>query len=338
MATIRDVAKRAGVAPITVSRVLNNTGYISEDTRARVEAAIRELHYIPNTLSRSLRFKKTNTIALFVSDITNPFWTTITRGVEDAGSEEGYSVILCNTDENQHKLESYVNLLLQRQADGFLIVPISSDPRVVQSIQKRDIPVVVLDRPLPDVEVDVVRSDSEGGAYELVKYLIGLGHRRIVMFSGPLEIATSSQRFAGYQRALVEHGMSPDPNLLMLGEFKQESGYRMAQHMLASVVPRPTAVFAGNNLIAVGILRALYEAGLRVPDDISVVTFDDLPLVPQPFLTLAAQAPYELGRRAAKLLIAQIMGREAPGNRQIVLPVELVVRQSCMRITPANAP
>ncbi len=330
MATIHDVAKLAGVAPITVSRVVNNVGYVREDTRARVEAAIQELQYIPNNSARSLRSKKTNTLALIVSDITNPFWTTVTRGVEDASSDDGLSVILCNTDEKQAKLENYVNIMLQKQIDGFLIVPISSNPQVVRHIQRRKVPVVVLDRPLHDVEVDAVWSDNEGGTYQLIKYLIQLGHTRIAMLSGISEIATSQQRIAGYKRALHEHNLTQDDSLLIHGEFKHESGYQVTRQCMESIQPRPTALFCGNNLIAVGAFKALYDLGLRVPEDISVVTFDDMPFTAtQPFVTAAAQSPYELGWQAAKLLIAQVSGKEPSGNRQIVLPVELLIRESC---------
>ncbi len=328
MVTIRDVAKRAGVAPITVSRVINNASYISDETRERVEAAIKELHYIPNALSQSLRFKKTNTIALIVSDITNPFWTTVTRGVEDASSEGGLSVILCNTDERQDKLESYVKLLLQRQTDGFLLVPINSDASLIHRIQRREIPLVVLDRPLPGV--DVVRSDSEGGAHAMTHYLLGLGHRRIAMLTGPLTIATSHQRLSGYQRALNDLGLSPDETLVIEGQFKQEAGYSMVKTLFDRVNPPPTALFAGNNLIAVGAMRALYELGLNIPDDISVVTFDDLPFFfGQPFLTLVAQSPYQLGWQAAKRLIDHINDTGDRTPIELVLPVELTVRSSC---------
>ncbi|MBC8170571.1 MAG: substrate-binding domain-containing protein, partial [Anaerolineae bacterium] len=304
-------------------------GYVGDETRIRVEQAIAELQYIPNTLSQSLRFKKTNTIALIVSDITNPFWTTVTRGVEDATSEHGLSVILCNTDEKQDKLENYVNLLLQRQTDGFLLVPINSNPGVVERIKTRNVPVVVLDRSMPDVEVDVVRSDSEGGSYELVNYLISLGHRRIAMLSGPPVIATSRQRVIGYQHALQANGMPLDENLMLYGEFKQEAGYRMLKQVIQTAPP-PTAIYAGNNLIALGALKALYEMGLRIPEDISVVTFDDLPffLPPNPFLTLAAQSPYELGKQAAQKLITRLAGQGSSEYQEIVLPVEIIIRQS----------
>ena len=168
MPTIRDVAKRAGVAPITVSRVINNSGYVSAKTRARVEAAVKELGYVPNRLARSLRLKRTHTLALVVTDITNPFWTTVVRGVEDAANKAGFTVILCNTDESEAKQDAYLQVLLQKQVDGILFVPASSAAEPVKRVQKQGVPIVVLDRQVPDAQVDVVRGDSEGGAYLLV--------------------------------------------------------------------------------------------------------------------------------------------------------------------------
>lgn len=338
MPTIRDVAKRAGVAPITVSRVINNSGYVSEEARLRVQEAIQALQYIPNALSQSLRFKKTNTIALIVSDITNPFWTTVTRGVEDASSEHGFSVILCNTDEKQAKLENYVNMLLQRQTDGFLLVPTSSDVEVVRKIQRQRAPLVVVDRSLTGIEVDVVRSDSEGGAYAMTQYLIGLGHRRIAMLAGPEGISTSQHRVMGYKRAYQDAGLPMDAALISYGGYDSESGYQRTLQLMQQVSVRPTALFAGNNVIAVGVMHALYHLGLPVPEAMSVAGFDDMPLslLAEPFLTVVAQSPYQLGVQATRLLIDLLMGREKPDNREVVLPVELIIRQSC-RMTTADA-
>jgi LacI family transcriptional regulator len=336
MPTIRDVAHRAGVAPITVSRVINNTGYISDETRARVEAAIAELQYVPNSLSQSLRFKKTNTISLIVSDITNPFWTVVTRGAEDASSERGLNVILCNSDENESKQDRYVNVLLQRQTDGFLLVPASNNGAVVKRIKSQRVPLVVIDRQMRDVEVDIVRCDSEGGAFHLTQYLLNLGHRRIAILTGPQDISTSEQRVTGYKNALRANGLTVDERLIHYGHYNQDAGYDMANKIIQDTSsPRPTALFAGNNLIAIGILKALDHLGLQVPEDISVVSFDDLPLglLTKPFLTVMAQSAYQVGYQAAQLLLKQIAGEEEAGNRDMVLPVELIERQSCRALT-----
>ena len=327
--------KRADVAPITVSRVVNNSGYVSAGTRQRVETAILELNYIPNTLAQSLRYQKTNTITLLVSDITNSFWTTVTRGVEDVCNRHDFNLILCNTDESQEKLEKYVNLQLERQTDGFLLVPTSDDSQMVMHIIQNHVPVVVLDRALPDVQVSTVRSDSDGGAYQLTKYLIGLGHRRIGMLSGPETIFTSEQRVSGYKRALQEAGIPVDGALIFYAGYTQKAGYEMANHVLSDIQPAPTALFAGNNFIAIGILWALKDLKLRVPEDISLVSFDDLPFDPthEPFVTVAAQDPYQLGVSAAERLIQQIFEQNADAVvDELILPVEILIRKSCRPI------
>ena len=333
MPTIRDVARRAGVAPITVSRVINNSGYVSERTRQRVEKAIAELNYVPNALAQGLRFNKTNVIALVLSDVTNPFWTTVARGTEDASSEENYSVILCNTDEDVAKHDKYAQLLLRRQVDGFLLVPVSNTVDTIRFIQQQGVSLVILDRQMPGISVDIVRADSEGGAYELTRYLIELGHRHIAILSGPEIISTSTQRVAGYKRALQDAHLKVDPELISFGKFYQDSGYERTVKLLA-LSRRPTAIFAGNNFIAIGVMKALYESGLQIPEDMSVVGFDDLPpgLLVRPFLTVADQPAYEMGYRATKLLLERIANSGKPSYQEIVLPTQLVIRQSCRSI------
>jgi LacI family transcriptional regulator len=329
MPTIRDVAKRAGVAPITVSRVINNSGYVSIETRARVTAAIDELGYVPNRLARSLRLKRTNTLALVVTDITNPFWTTVVRGVEDAANAAGFTVILCNTDESEAKQDAYLQVLLQKRVDGILFVPASSAAEPVDRVQKQGVPIVVLDRRVPGARVDVVRGDSEGGAYLLVRHLLDLGHRRIVALSGPETVSTAVERVAGYRRALREAGLGEDAGQVYYGQFTQRFGYQATREALQQT-PKPTALFAANNFIAIGALRALDDAGLRVPENCSLVSFDDLTseLVIEPFLTVADQPAYEMGRRATDLLIARLSGSVANGYEEIVLSAEMIVRCS----------
>jgi LacI family transcriptional regulator len=330
MPTIRDVAKRAQVAPITVSRVINDSGYVSAETRARVEAAIQELGYVPNRVARSLRLKRTHTLAMLVTDITNPFWTTVVRGAEDAANEAGFTVILCNTDESASKQDAYLQVLLQRRVDGILFAPVQSEPDPVERVQKQNVPIVVLDRRVPGAEVDVVRGDSEGGAYRLVRYLLELGHRRIAALSGPKTVSTSVERVIGYRRALREAGLDADAEWVRYGQFTQRSGYEATTEAL-SAHPRPTAIFATNNFIAVGALRALRAAGLRVPEDVSLVSFDDLASVVliDPFLTVADQPAYQMGQQAAELLIARLSDPAVDGVQEIVLPTRIIVRRSC---------
>lgn len=329
MANIRDVAALAQVSPITVSRVLNSPDTVSPATRARVEAAIEELGYVPNQIARSLRSNRTNTLALVLTDITNPFWTSVARSVEDAASAQGFNVILCNTDESQTKQEEYLSVLLRKRVDGYLLVPARSEASAVESILRQKAPVVVLDRRVPGAAVDVVRSDSEAGVYELTSHLIGLGHRQIAMLSGPAVVSTAQERVDGYRRALHEAGLAVEERWIRVGEFTVESGYAMAR-LLLTETELPTALLGANNFVALGAMRAIREAGLRIPTDISVVCVDDIPdwLVGEPFLTVAAQSPYEVGRQATELLLRQIREPGVHPAQEILLPTELIVRRS----------
>lgn len=329
MPTIQDVAKRAGVAPITVSRVINNSGYFSEETRARVEEAIDELGYVPNRLARGLRIKQTNTLALVLTDITNPFFTTIARGVEDAAGEAGFTVTFCNTDESATKEQKYLEALLQLQVDGILLVPAGSTADSVQYIQKYGTPVVVLDRRVPNSDTDIVRCDSEAGAYKLVSLLQELGHRRIAMLGGPEGVSTADDRLAGYRRAMAKIDQKEDGELIQSGSFTMASGYEMVKNAVA-LTPPPTAIFAANNFLAIGALRGLQECGLKVPEDVALVGFDDLPPahVTFPFLTVVAQPAYDMAQVATNLLLARLSGDAPETCQEIILQTELIIRQS----------
>ncbi len=334
MSTISDVARRAGVSAMTVSRVVNGTGYTRPETRARVEAAIEELGYVPNALARQLRSKRTKSIALVVSDITNPFFTTIARGVEDFFIGHGFSVTYCNTDEDEAEEEQYLLMLVERQVDGILLVPARSSGKSLRFLARHQMPVVVLDRRVA-ARVDSVRCDSEAGAHALVEHLVALGHRRIAVLTGRRSVSTSVDRVAGARRALEEAGLSLPDELVFWGRFNlgranQADGHRMAVKMLNAPGERPTAVFCANDFIAFGAIRALRDAGLVVPDDTSVVAFDDLPSewVWDPFLTVAAQPAYDIGNRAAARLLDHITGARRPTGESVVLPFELITRRS----------
>ena len=334
MSTISDVAKLAGVSAMTVSRVINNSGYVGRATRSRVEAAIAELAYVPNALGRQLRSKRTKMLALVLSDIMNPFFTTIARGVEDVARGHGFSVVFCNTDESEAEEARYLLMLVQRQVDGVLLVPASTSEKSLRMLSAHKMPVVVLDRRIRSRKADSVRSDSEAGARTLTRHLIDLGHRRIAMLTGRRSVSTSIDRVAGYRMAMAEAGLEVDDDLVRfgaynLGDSNQADGSRMAREILAAN-PRPTAIFAANNFIAFGAIRAIHEAGLRMPDDISVVAFDDLPTawLAEPFLTVVDQPAYEIGRRGAELLLARLDGRIVGPGREVILPSDLIIRRS----------
>jgi LacI family transcriptional regulator len=327
MSTIRDVAEKAGVAPVTVSRVINDSGYVSARTRKRVEAAIQELHYMPNKVARSLRMRRTHTLALVLTDITNPFWPAVARGVEDTAHQAGYNLILCNTDESRAKQEAYLHVLLQKQVDGILLVPADNSIDPIEFIQSRDIPLVLLDRQVSQAAVDIVRGDSEHAAYQLVQTLVDRGHRRIVALAGPQSVSTAADRVRGYRRALREAGIQAPEQWIYFGEFNQASGYENTQAAL-QLQPLPTALFAANNFIAIGALRALRQAGLRVPEDMALVTFDDRTMIVEPFLTVANQPAYEMGQRATELLLARLSGSASAAYQEIILPTEILIRKS----------
>ena len=328
MPTVLDVAKRAGVAPITVSRVINNSGYISEETKSRVETAIKELGYVPNTLARGLRSKRTHTLALVVTDITNPYFTSMARGVEDVAGASNYTVIYCNTDESETKEEKYGNMLAQWQVDGVLFVPSCGNATTIKFLTSNGIAVVVLDRQISNVDADFVRSDSENGARQLTRLLIDLGHKRIAIVTGPENVSTAVDRVTGYKQALDEAGLSENEQVYY-GSFNQQTGYdstRLAMMQLA----KPSAILAANNFILIGVVKALRELQLRVPEDISVVGFDDFPesMLVKPYFTAAVQPAYEMGRLAAELLLQRISGELSGECQTIVLPTEIVERES----------
>jgi LacI family transcriptional regulator len=327
--TLRDVAAKAGVSAITVSRALNNTGYVSPDTRQRISAAAAELHYVPNDLASSLRSRRTQLLALLVTDITNPFWTTVARGVEDAAMDAGYGVILCNTDEEQAKEARYLDLLLRRRIDGLVVSPTVESTAILQNLERRSTPFVLIDRRVDGIQADSVRGDSRGGAYQLTMHLLQTGYRRIGMIGGPASISTSVERVAGYLDALNEMGIDPNPALIRSGGYRESWGYEATLEML-EVRPRPDAFFAANNVIALGALRAIRSLELRVPEDIALVSFDDFPYATaaDPFLTCVVQPAAAIGSAAVRLLLDRLANPDLE-PREVVLPTQMQIHASC---------
>jgi len=323
--TIKDVAARAGTADMTVSRVVNRSGPVSEPVRKRVEAAIAELGYIPNRLARSLRSNRTHTIALIVTDVTNPFFTTIARGVEDAASDRDNLVLLCNTDESENEELRYLEMISGQSVDGVLLVPAHNGQAAQALAANRNLPLVILDRRVTSTDVTVVRCDSKAGAAEMARYMCRLGHRDFAILAGPIGVPTSDDRVSGFLEVLGQEGAY---GKVFHGRFSNESGREGVTQAMALHV-RPTAIFALNNFLTIGALQALNEMGVRVPEDVALVGFDDLPatMVGQPFLTVVAQPAYEMGRRAVETLLAQIEDPTTTAE-EILLPTELIVRRS----------
>jgi LacI family transcriptional regulator, galactose operon repressor len=331
VATVRDVARRAGVSVSTVSHVLNRTRFVSDELRERVLAAMDELEFEPNAAARMLSLKRSNTLGLIVSDIRNPFFASVARGVEDVAQERGYTVVLCNSDETLVREAACLKALQNRQVDGVLLASAGVADEYVARLVQAGYPIVLVDRDLPDLEISAVVLDNKGAAYSAVRHLIERGHRRIGMLSGRDSITTTTERIAGYEHALRESGIDPDPALVISGQSTSEGG-TAATHALLDVAPRPTAIFSGNNLMSIGALHAISSRGLNVPQDIALVGFDDFPFpwadAFRPHLTTVAQPTYELGRQAAELLVDVLNGRSQSAPHRIVLDGKLVIRES----------
>ena len=318
---------------MTVSRVLNEKKGVSPDTRKRVLKAIEETDYIPNSLARSFTLQKTKTIGLVIVDIANPFFTTLARGVENIAAKNRFSVIFCSTDENQEKEALYLEILARKRVDGVILAPASKKGASLKSILIKRIPIVLVDRELEsseDFNLDIVKEDSVHGAYILTKHLINLGHRRIAIVVGGREISTAEERVKGYKKALIEAGIPIEDSLIRFSNYSEEGGYTTTKELLR-MLERPTAIFGGNNFIAVGAVAAIKEAGLRIPHDVALVSFGDIDFLSRiyPFFTVVTQSAYSMGAIAAELLIRRIEGKEkVQEKREVVLKPELVIRES----------
>ena len=329
MPTIKDVAGLAGVSTATVSRVLNNHQQISPETRARVTAAVERLDYQFNRVARRLRMEGAQILGLIISDIANPFFTSVVRGIEDVAYENQYSLLLCNSDEHPAREELHMRVLLAEKVAGVIISPTDENSVVYKPLIKSGTPVVLLDRRLRHIDLDTVIVDNIQGAYDAVDHLIRLGHRRIGLIGGPMRITTARERQEGYAKALRDHGLTVAEALIKGGDFKQDSGYRAAHELLALDDP-PTAIFTANNLMTLGALNAIHETGLRIPTDVAIVGFDDMPWAQSldPPLTTISQPTCDMGRTAANLLLKRIAGGHTD-TVEIKLPATLIDRKSC---------
>jgi len=323
------VARAARVSISTASRYVRGVGYVSPATGARIEMAVRQVDYRPNAIARSLRHQRTHTLALVVPEIENPFYTTVSRGVEDVANAEGYAVIFCNTDEQEVKQGRYLQALLERQIDGLLFVPCGDSTAHCRMLDDANVPYVFIDREIPGTR-DAVLGDNVDGGRQLTHHLVSLGHRRIGLVGGNPDDSVSRERRAGYELALAQAGFTYDHALVREGDWSIESGHHLVLDLLGIVDP-PTALVCGNNLVAVGAILALNHAGRRIPEDVAVVCFDDIELASliEPFLTVAVQPAYEMGRRATALLLDRIARRRDDTVVRDVLPTHLIIRRSC---------
>jgi LacI family transcriptional regulator len=330
--TIRDVAAAAGVSPATVSRVLNLKEDVNADLRRRVLAAVTDLGYRRNGPARSLRTRAAMVLGIIISDITNPFFTALVRGVEDRAQLAGYSVVLANADEDVAKEARYLEVAAAEQMAGVLLSPASSTLTSIDVLTERGIPVVTIDRRLPAADVDSVTVNNRQAALEAVQHLIAQGCRRVGFVAGPVQTTTGASRLAGYRAALRAAGRSVDPALTAYADFRTEGGYAATRQLL-QMRSRPDGLLISNNLMTVGGMQAIAEARLDVPRDIAVVGFDDANWATalRPPLSVVTQPTYEIGRTAAELLLRRIAG-EKFASRRVVLQAQLMPRGSSLRI------
>jgi LacI family transcriptional regulator len=331
MTTIQEVAKRAGVSISTVSRVLNGTARVNGEVKERVYEAIQALDYRPNRAARLLRANTSRIIGLLISDLQNPFFMDIIKGVEDTAQRNGYSVILCNSDEDAAREQRYLEVLFDERVAGAIIVPTHEQLEGLTRFQEHDIPIVALDRRITvkGMNIDAVLADNVLGASQAVTHLIENGYRRIGVITGPKSTTTGRERLEGYRQALRRAGITPDPALERSGPYKAEAGRQLAESLL-SLDPPIDALFACYNMVTLGAMDALYERKLRVPDDIALVGYDEMPWASLGAisLTTVVQPAYEMGTSAALRLFQRLQHHGESARQEIMLTPILHVRGS----------
>lgn len=330
MATIKDVAKFADVSITTVSHVINDTRYVSPELTERVNEAIRELNYRPDPIAQGLSKGKSQTVALVVSDIVNPFFPKVARGVEDCVRENEFSLILSNTDENPDQEKRNLSLLQSKHVDGFIISPTSKGGKNLEPLLDDDLSVVCIDRKLPQTKVDQVYSNNKKGAYEATNHLIEQGHENIGIILESTDILSFANRLEGYKEALHHHSINLKEDYIKKSGLEVE-GACVSTKSLLEENPEITAIFSTNDLITEGVLRAFKEENVKCPEEMALVGFDDPGWAASftPSITSVAQQPYEMGYQAATLLFKKIRNEvNRNGSEKIELDTELKIRES----------
>lgn len=330
MVSIYDVARQAAVSPATVSRVLNDHKGVNLEMTERVRAAIAELGYRPNSVARSLRRHAAPVWAVVISDIENPHFTSVVRGIEDVARAHGDSVVLCNSDEDLAEEARYLQVALAGQMSGVIISPASDRESDVRELLERGIPVVTIDRRLRNSPVSSVVVDNRGGAEAATRHLLEVGYRRVACITGPLVTSTARERLAGYRRGLRLTGNPLDPRQVRVSDYKAAGGYKATVELLAATPP-PDALFVTNSLMTLGAMHALADRHVDIPSEFGIVGFDDNPWtgITRPSLSTVSQPTYDIGRRAAELLVS---GRPGHPPMTLTLPTSLLVRDSSSRL------
>jgi DNA-binding LacI/PurR family transcriptional regulator len=317
MVQIRDVAKQAGVSSATVSRVLANKPHVRDELKQRVHKAVETLGYKPNRVARSLRVQHSSVIGLIISDIRNSFFNQIVRAIEDAAHQRDYAVFVCNTDEDPEKEAWYVNILKAERVAGVIMTPTRETTTACQALLNAGIPTIAVDRTVLGANLDSILTNNSTASFQLVSHLIQSGHKRIGAIFSDLGITTGRERFEGYKRALREAKIALDETLIKTGLPMNEDGYRMTKSLFNHA--RPTALFTGSKLLTHGAIHALYDLGLRIPQDVALASFDKIDWMPfMPQMSYAEQPAYELGQTAIKLLFSRFEHPEE-SKKKIIL-------------------
>lgn len=328
--TIADVARVAGVSKATVSRVLNETSpHIRAETRERVLHAVAALQYRPNSIARSMTIRRTRTVGLLVSDVGNPFYADVVNGFEDHAFEANYDVYICNVRYDIERGTRFIRSLIDKRVDGVVFMSTTMTPSWLDEMDSSSIPAVAVDSQYKRADscTGSLEVDFQTGIRELVDYLWGLGHRRFAHLSGPLRLHTAMTRWLAFKEALIEHGVSPEDILLIEGNLMMESG-RDALQVVMNASPRPTAVFAANDLTALGLLTAAGRHDIRIPADFSLCGLDDIGLAAEVELATVSLNPYQLGQQAMAMLLEHLDGVRSLRDRTEYCVSQLIVRES----------
>jgi DNA-binding LacI/PurR family transcriptional regulator len=330
MATMKDISKKANVSLSTVSAVINQSAYVSPALTNRVMQAIEELNYKPNAVARSLKKKRTNTVGVIVSNLSNPFYPPLIEGIEDVSFNNNFNVILCNVSNGNKKILTYLELMLEKQVDGLLLANIANSEDL-NEVEKTGLKYVLINRKPPFYDKNFVGVNNPLSSELAVNHLVRQGYKRIAFFGGDLDINTARERKAGFISCMTQTGLDIDPMLIYDGEYSLESGYTNVKKMIEQVEVLPEAICTASDIIAFGVIKGLRDSGIRVPADISVIgndnnSFSENFLVP---LSSIDHSTYDMGKLSMEFLLEMIKEKDETRARQIILTPSLVVRESC---------
>jgi len=334
--TIIEVAKKAGVSPTTVSRVLNNKteGHMREETKQRILEVIKKLDYTPNKFAQFIKKQKSGVIGVLVPDISNQFFSLMVRGIENISYRNGYSIIICDAENSLNKESEYIDILLKERVEGVILTSSGTKNEKVEKLIRRNIPLVLAVRRLKNIDAPYVGSDGVRDSYILTKYLISLGYRKIGFVKGPYQAVSAIERFEGYKKAMSENSLTVDKDYIKEGDYTFEGGYKAGREFTQSSDKLPQAIIAANDLMALGIIRAFEDKGLKVPQDVAVAGMDNIPFSSlfKPRLTTVEIPAYTIGQDSAKVLLNYIKMKEVEKPNIIkIVDTKLIRGESCKK-------